>query len=209
MSFTLNLFFYPLTSSTTSIRADCSILLRGRQVIWSRSCVGMQMQGRQCNAMSSRLETTRQARYTHYMKERKQKAEQKKAAQRSKEKKEKEKKKANCRASPQGVWQTLTQDELNEDIAPRHINRVRLRTKGNNRQNEAQSTLQVAASSLLYEYTSRTARFSLQLIVGLVPLYSVCRLPPAFINYAPPTERMRQITTKAGSSCTHATRLLS
>ena len=66
-------------------------------------------------------------------------------------------------------------------------------------------TLQVAAAVCR---TSSIVRF--YLLVGLVPCYPACRLGPAFVNYAPSPERMRQTneTSKAGTSSTHAIRLL-
>ena len=62
---------------------------------------------------------------------------------------------------------------------------------GNNRQTEAQSTLQIAR---VFCGTSSIAKLSLLLIliVGLVTCYPVCRLRLALVNYAPPPERMRQ-----------------
>ena len=66
-----------------------------------------------------------------------------------------------------------------------HTNGVRPRSKGNNRQTEEQSTLQVAAAVC---GTSSIARLSL--LGGLVPCYPVYRLCPAFVSYAPPPERM-------------------
>ena len=75
-------------------------------------------------------------------------------------------------------------------------------------------TVNEANSAMACHHTgcdsSSIARFSL--LGGLVPCYPVYRLRPAFVNYAPRPERMRQMqceTSKAGSSSTHATRLLS
>ena len=97
----------------------------------------------------------------------------------------------------------------NETAAPPHSNRVRLRTKGNSSQAEEQQkkhTLQVAAAAC---GTSSIARF--YLLVGLVPCCPACPLRPAFVNYTHSRKGcVRQYeTSKAGSSSTHATRLLS
>ena len=74
-------------------------------------------------------------------------------------------------------------------------------TLENNRQTKKRSTLQVAASAAVCG-TSSIARFSL--LVRLVPCYPVCRLRPAFVNYAPSLGVRHYETSKAGSSSTHA-----
>ena len=144
-------------------------------------CSAVRKQTRQCNVMSSCW--IRQARHTHSMKERKRKNKCKIA----RENKILEKAAVLPPRRKCGSQKTK----------PLHINRIVLRTKGNNRQTEAQepreitgkpkrNTLQVAAAVC---GTSSIARF--YLLVGLVPCYPACRLRPAFVNYTPPPERMR------------------
>lgn len=88
---------------------------------------------------------------------------------------------------------------------PLVVNRVRLRTKVKItvKPNKAQGMLQVAAA--VYG-TSSTARVSL--LARLVPCYPVCHHRPAFVNYARPLGVRQYETSRAGSSSTHATRLL-
>ena len=66
-----------------------------------------------------------------------------------------------------------------------------------------QSTLQVAAA---ISGTRSIARFSLLVVVRLVPCYPDCR--PAFVNYAQPLGVRQYETSRDGSSSNHATRLL-
>ena len=73
------------------------------------------------------------------------------------------------------------------------------------RQLKEQSTLQVAAAAVCG--ASSIARFSR--VVRLVPCYSVCRPRPVLVNYGPPPGVRQYETSSAGSSFTHATRLLS
>ena len=83
--------------------------------------------------------------------------------------------------------------------------RVKTKNQGkHNRQTEATSTLQVAAAVC---GTSSVARFSLLIIIRLVPCYPDCRLRPAFVNCAPPLGVREYETSRASSSSTHATRL--
>ena len=73
----------------------------------------------------------------------------------------------------------------------------------NNRQTEAQSTLQVAAAVC---GASSICRFPL--LIRLVPCYPDCRIRRAFVNYAQPLGVRQYETGRAGSSSNHATRLL-
>ena len=70
-------------------------------------------------------------------------------------------------------------------IAQLHANRTRPRTKEIKNKN----TLHVAAAVC---GTGSIARFSLLLVVHLVPFYPVYRFRPAFVKHAPPPGRMSQ-----------------
>ena len=110
--FTLTRSFYPSTTSTTSVRADSSIL-EEIQVLWSQSyateilrchvcttIVSTAVSG-ECNAMSSHW--IRQARRTHSMKQRNERKQRKIKNKEDKSKEKKEKRNVeeiNCRTPP-------------------------------------------------------------------------------------------------------------
>ena len=84
--------------------------------------------------------------------------------------------------------------ERAKEPIPLHINRASLRTKKNNRQAEALIKTPSIGVAAAVDGTRSIARF--HLLIGLVPCYPVCRLRPAFVNYAPPPKRIR-LTTEA------------
>jgi len=102
--FTFNRSFYPSTSSTTSVRADSSILERYKlcghkttpQIL--HCCLVCSKQSRQCNAMS--LYWIRQARHTRSMKGRKQKKQTTKKTKNKKQRKQTEREKGKTVVPP-------------------------------------------------------------------------------------------------------------
>ena len=80
-------------------------------------------------------------------------------------------KKKLCRASPQGMWETLEKHKLKTQHSTKTTYKQSNMTKnrGNNRQTEAHSTLQVAAA--VFGTSTSIARFSL--LFCLVPCYTL------------------------------------
>ena len=92
------------------------------------------------------------------------------------------------------MCRTLQKNELqliSEETAPPHTintvhaNRVRLRTKGKERASRRTAAAVCGTSTC-------SIRQVLPNLFALVTCYPVYRLRPAFVNYVPPPERMRQ-----------------
>ena len=119
---------------------------------------------------------------------------------------------------PQGLWQTLACEKYRAGkkrkvrktpIILVLVNRARQRTKGNitNRQKpKHKAPSRKRRQFVVRVYTYSISRFSL--LVRLVRCYAVCRLRPAFVNYAQPLGVRQYETSRAGSASTHATRHL-
>ena len=111
---------------------------------------------------------------------------------------------------PQGMWQTLEKNKLEEKQKQNTTckqsgekTRKRRPQREDNGQTEAQSTLPVAAT-----VWGMSSIVGFSLFVRVVPRCHDCRLHTAFVKYVQTLEVRQYGTSRAGLSSTDATRLL-